>query len=298
VGTLTFPGAWERYRFHLAGEKHRSARTVASYRAVLYDFLSFIAPKEWQRATSRDLVKFLGRPTVGRRAQGTHLAANSKACYSAAIRGFYRWAWQSRIIGRDPMAPVAASPQGVPIPRSLPLEDVRTLLQAVEHDQRLAVMVWLGYGCGLRAAEIAGLRIENVVLVDRPSVRMLGKGNKERVVPLSPPVRDVLAGYLAQRPRVGPVVENLTRPGRHLAPSYVSMTLGSLMRRLGIQAWAHALRHTFATELLRVGEGTNLRAVSKALGHAHLSTTEIYTLAYDEDIAASVARLPDPRAAS
>jgi hypothetical protein len=106
--------------------------------------------------------------------------------------------------------------------------------------------------------------------------------------------RDLL---LALRTGVGPGDREPHPPGQRLRPQQVTKILSSAMKGLGLRASPHALRHTFATELLRAGEGTNLRAVSKALGHAHGSTTEIYTLAYDEDIAASIARLPDPRAA-
>jgi len=156
-------------------------------------------------------------------------------------------------------------------------------------------MVWLAYGAGLRAGELAGLRTEDVTLGGRPHLRVLGKGRRERLVPLAPQVAVVLAGWLHGRPQAGPLVCSQRDPNRPLQPRTVSALLGDVLKAAGVKASAHQLRHTFATELLAAGGGTNLDAVGRLLGHTDPKTTRRYTGAYDADAWAAVKLLPDPR---
>lgn len=302
-GAVAFAAAWDRWRYHLLAERQRSRNTVATYRVALTEFQRFIAPKRWDRATEGDLTRFLGRPRQGwAAASGGHLSAKSRATYAGAVCGFYAWAASRRggLLRRDPMAELLRPRGGRPVPRAVPLADVDRLLAYAETDRRLEVMVWLAYGCGLRAAEIAGLRVEDVWLAEPARVRVDGKGGRERVVPLHPRVRVVLGAYTAGRPGSGPVVGHSLRPGQAVTAKWVSRELGRVMRALGIladggqQATAHALRHTFATELLRAGRGLNIHAVSRALGHERLATTQLYVASYDADVADAIAGLPDP----
>jgi integrase/recombinase XerD len=287
--------AWGRYRAHLV-RHHRSPKTISTYRGALYAFWASLDGRGWDRARAVDLERFLRRPRSGR-----PLAPKSAELYCTSIRRFYAWATARRLLRRDPMAEVVPPRAGRPIPRSLPLAQVGEVLRHAAGDDRLRVMLWLGYGAGLRAGEIAAVRVEDLRLDDDPAtVRVRhGKGDRERVVPLAGPVRAVLAAYLASEglPRSGPLVASRLFPGQPLGAHYVSELLGRALRGAGVAATGHQLRHTWATELLKAGRGTNLRAVSRGLGHASLTTTELYTSAYDADLVASVALLPDPRVA-
>jgi site-specific recombinase XerD len=299
--TLSFPAAFQRYRHHLQVERQRRLRTIAAARYVLWDWHGWLAAKgtAWQRATRRDVGRWLDRPTRSGRAAGARIGVNTREHYLTAVRSFYRWAERERLIGRgrDPTAGIAAR-GAAPVPRALPVADLRTVLVAAEHDSRLEVMVALGYFCGLRAAEIANCRVEDIHTDDQPRILVHGKGGRDRVVPLHPQAERVLRRHLAlDRRRVGPLVVGRGQSsGRPMTPGSVSRALSEHLRALGIQASGHALRHSAATEMLRAARGRNLEDVREFLGHADTRTTRPYILAYNFDVADAVAVLPDPRA--
>jgi site-specific recombinase XerD len=187
---VVFHTAWQRWRYHLLAERHRSPHTVATYRVALTEFEAFIRPKRWEKATSKDLARFLDRPRKGWAAKaGGHLSAKSRAVYTGAIAGFYAWAHQEGLIRRDPMAGVIRPRGGRPLPRTVPVKGTEAapgldaLLEHASAGPRLRVMVLLACRAGLRAAEIAGLRIEHVHLGPDAKLRVVGKGPRERVVP-------------------------------------------------------------------------------------------------------------------
>jgi integrase len=158
--------------------------------------------------------------------------------------------------------------------------------------------VWLAFGCGLQVGEIAGASIQDLQLRGRPFLRVVaGKGGRSRTVRLPEVVAEVLAAHLARRPAAGPLVESRHRPGEPVTAGTVSRWLSDAMRGAGLGDSGHALRHTFATELVAAGKGRNLYAVSKLLGHASTRTTErVYTAGYAGELDEAVALLPDPRA--
>jgi integrase/recombinase XerD len=295
-GLVTAFGAWSRYETYLRAERGRSKRTVKAYRKTLFDFWAFLGAKRWDQAKPKDLHRFLERPAIAH-AKGPYLSANSKASYSAAVRGFYRWAWKSGTLRRDPMALVAAPRQGVPLPRGINASDAATLLSSTEHDLRLHLMVCLAYFQGLRVAEIAGVRVEDCDLRADPSLMLVhGKGGRDRILELHPAVKAVMVAWLARDGlrRVGPLVERLDRPGQALSPGYVSQLLGETLRGLGIPTSAHGLRHTLAMTLR--DQGHDVRTIQLALGHASSSTTEKVYLVGERHRAVSAIRgTPDPR---
>ncbi len=231
----------------------------------------------------------------GGNARGPRLAASTRRSYAAYVRTFYRRAAALRWIGRDPMAAVCLPPCPLGPPRALDLADVARLLRDTRDDGRLRLMVWLAYGAGLRAAEIAGLRREDVQLTGRAHLVVTGKGRRTRTVPLNRRLAAVLRAELHGGATVGPVVSSRHVPGRALRPQTVSRLLSVVLRGAGIAASGHSLRHTFATELLAAGKGHNFRAVQRLLGHQHASSTERYVAAYDQDAYDAVALLPDPQ---
>jgi integrase/recombinase XerD len=286
--------AWGGYRDDLVA-RHLAPSTITTYRLALMGFWDHVGKRRgraWWQATPRDLEGFLDRG----------LSDNTRASLSHAVLLFYRWATRERLISRNPLAKATAVRQPEPIPRALELSQVGDLLEVVADDDRMTLMVMLAYGAGLRVSEIAAARIENVRLHSRPVIVIRkSKGGRSRVIPLAPLVRDYLAVHLADRGRTGPLVEarhpDGEPAGRHVTASWVSKLLSRAMREAGLRDSGHSLRHTFATTLLEQGHGTNLRAVSRMLGHAQTSVTErTYTASYNEDSFTTAALLPDPRA--
>jgi integrase/recombinase XerC len=285
----SFPASWERYRFHLQAERHRRDATIRLYRWVLYRWHWHLGARPWWKATPRHLAAF---------ADPARFSPSTCANYISIIRGFYAFAYAERLIARDPMAGVHLPKRRPPVPKALPVADVRIIQTAADADDRDRVMVALAYFCGMRAGELARAAVEDVHLDDQPRILIPeGKGGRSRVVPLHPACARTLAGYLARRPGTGPLLENRLHPGVPLQPSSVSAMLWRQIHALGINGSAHSLRHSAATEMLRAGQGRNLEEVREFLGHTDSATTRRYVAAYDFNVAAAVAAMPDPQGA-
>jgi integrase len=303
MSALTWSGAWTRYSEHLRVDLRQAASTVKNRRYALWTWAAYLEglkpPKTWQKATPRDLARFLDRKPASPRAKGPKMAANTVQSYAISVCMFYRWAHKAGLTSNDRMRAFTLPKGGRPEPRALDLADVRTIFLAAAGDERLQLMLWLAFGCGMRVAEIAAAKIEDVRLRADPPVLVVpkGKGDKARTVPLAEPVAAFLAGHLSRRPLSGPLVENHRVPGTPLNSHTVGVWIARHMRAVGVQESAHALRHSYATELLRAAKGTNLFAVSKALGHSDTGVTEaVYVNSYSGDLAGLAALLPDPRA--
>jgi integrase/recombinase XerD len=256
----------------------RSPRTVDAYRRDLTALGTYLG-KPVKDATLEELERY----TAHLRAEG--LAGSTIARRTAAARSFFR---HQQLLGArhdNPAAAVSLPRRAKPLPKTLSPGEAERLIQAAAGTQPRALrdqaLVELLYGAGLRVSEAVGLDKAGVDLDDR-LVRVVGKGGKERVVPIGRPAAEALRRYLARgRPyldrrhrrelflnaRGGP----LTRAGAFL-----------ILRRLAEQAGLdpqrvhpHLLRHSFATHLLE--GGADLRSVQEMLGHADLSTTELYT---------------------
>jgi len=301
VAAVPFPEAWQSYVAWLR-LRRRGQATVRTYRAILHRFAGALDAhgRPWDRPTTADLDEFVARPADRRkRSAGRPLAPNTAASYGKTVQVFYRWCATEGLIASDPFARWVPPAGSEPLERALAQGEVRRVLEEAGRDPRDEVMAWLAYGCGLRVAEIAALRVADVRLTgERPClVVQHGKGGKRRVVPLAAPVREVLGRHLAGLKRTAPVVAARGwRAGWPLCADYVGELLVQCMHRAGVQETAHALRHSFATELLRAGNGANLRAVSRLLGHSSMATTDqTYTIGFAADGWTTAALLPDPR---
>jgi len=275
----------DRYRVYLLEARHRTPRTYAEYRRTLLDLWAH-AGKEPDQLTARDLHRFL---------YGRRLSDATRKTYTAHAKAFYRWAAARQLLPRDPLVDYATPPAPLGPPRSLDLRDVERLIRYAYSQPRLHLCIWLAYGCGLRCAEVAALRIEDCQPSGRrPHIRVRGKGGRERVVPLHPDVAWVLGCALVELPGTGPVVQSEVDPGCHIGAKHVSRLLNQATHGLRppLRATAHQLRHTFATEIL-AGGGTE-RAVGILLGHVDPKSTRRYTAAYDADAWAAVLLLPNP----
>jgi integrase/recombinase XerD len=211
------------------------------------------------------------------------LAARSQARAMSAVRGLFGWLVSERILDDDPTESVHQGCIGRPLPRVLGPAEVDRLLRAPDEStplgRRDAAMLHLLYATGLRVGELVGLRY-NELDMQACTVTPTGKGARRRVVPLGEPAHDKLRVYLEQvRPRWAGTTDALfvTRRGRGMTRQGFSALLRKYALRAGLSRLPspHWLRHSFATHL--VENGADLRSVQAMLGHADISTTQVYT---------------------
>jgi integrase/recombinase XerD len=219
----------------------------------------------------------------------------------AAVRGLVREMIERKTLDRDPTTAVKLRPHPRPLPRTLGRADTAALIEAIDtgslRGKRDRAMLELAYGCGLRVSELVGLKLNQVNLAARVLI-VIGKGNKERIIPVGGAALHALKSYMIARQEAS--LEAASADGRKrrrmeavaMRPNAAVFTtrLGRAMTRQGffkaLKGWAsgdprlawispHTLRHCFATHLLE--GGADLRAVQEMLGHSDISTTQIYT---------------------
>lgn len=291
-----------RWGDHLQFDRRRSPHSVRAYRATAHRLVAFLAAHRGSTPTQADLAALplvdLRAFLAARRNEG--LGNASAARELSAVRGFLRFAAEE--IGAAPAVPAAKGPKRArAVPRPLAPDEAIALADDVSETQegwvalRDRALLLLLYGAGLRIAEALTLDGRALPLGDRLTVT--GKRAKTRVVPLLPQVKMALEAYLAASP--WPVSGNapLFRGARGgpLNGDVVRRAVREARARLGLSARAtpHALRHSFATHLL--GRGADLRSLQELLGHASLSSTQIYT-AVDAAQLLDVYRNAHPRA--
>jgi integrase/recombinase XerD len=256
----------------------RSPRTVEAYRRDLRALRAYLG-KPVAQATLEELERY----TAQLRADG--LSSATIARRTAAARSFFRHEQLLGTRGDNPAAAVALPRRAKTLPKTLSTGEAERLIDAAAGTQprslRDQALVELLYGAGLRVSEATGLDKNGVDLEER-LVRVIGKGNKERVVPIGRPAVEALRRYLA---RGRPHLDRRHRPelflnakGGPLTRAGAFLILRKLAEKAGLdpqRVHPHLLRHSFATHLLE--GGADLRSVQEMLGHADLSTTELYT---------------------
>jgi integrase/recombinase XerC len=298
-----------RWLAHLGAERRMSAKTVEAYQRDVRQFLIFMAEhlgaapnlKELANLTPQDVRAFM----AARRADAVSSRSLMRAL--AGIRSFARFLERNNKGKVGALAAVRAPK----LPKTLPKPLAATSAKAVtDADSRAgeareqwvlardAAVFALLYGAGLRISEALGLARGDVPAPGQgDAITVTGKGNKQRMVPLLPQVAQAIADYLAlcpyQLPADGPLF--IGARGKQLSPRIVQLAMERLRGGLGLpdSATPHALRHSFATHLL--ARGGDLRAIQELLGHASLSTTQIYT-AVDTERLLEVYRNTHPRA--
>lgn len=278
--------ALERWLADLRSVGGRGTQTIEAYRSDLLAFLAFLQEHEGDAQGTG----YLARITTGtmrswmahERSRG--LSARSLARALSAVKGFV--AWQAERDGFDP-TPVlmTRSPRfQKKLPRPLAEDAARAMIETVELQsttdwvaRRDMAVVTLLYGCGLRISEALSLTGRDLPI--GTSLRILGKGDKERIVPVIPAARRAMEAYLDAcpfEPEADTPVFRGTRGGP-LNPRLIQKVMEKARAQLGLPATAtpHAMRHSFATHLLNAGG--DLRAIQELLGHASLSTTQAYT---------------------
>lgn len=272
----------DRYLSHLRVEGGLSVNSIEAYRSDLQQFflaLSRGGLRDVRRATTAHVEAFLAEAL--RRGR----AARSRMRYLASLRGFFRFLLDEHLVSRNPVEPLRGPAGGRVLPRTLSEQDVTALLEVragsrPEH-QRDAAMIELLYAAGLRVSELVGLRMHDLKL-DVGCVLVTGKGRKQRIVPMGDVAREKLARYVeTARPAMlkgrSSAHVFVTRRGGPLTRQNFWALLRQQAKRAGIGApiSPHVLRHSFATHLL--DHGADLRSVQAMLGHASVSTTQIYT---------------------
>lgn len=270
-------------------------RTRRAYGVDLAGFLEWAKPQGLAPGDVRH--RDVRRYAAGLSSAGA--AAATVARKLASIRGLYGFLVRTERAGQNPAELVSSPKRSQKLPQVLSSEQMRSLLEGIPArtplELRDRAMLELAYSCGLRCEEIVNLDAGSVDF-ESEQVRVLGKGSKERILPVGEPAQRALRRYLdrgrralAADPREQALF--LSKSGRRLSNSDVTRRLGLWTREAALSAGVspHALRHSFATHLLE--GGADLRTIQELLGHASISTTQVYTRV-------DAARLRDSYAAS
>lgn len=297
--------AADDYVVHLAAERGFSANTVKSYRSDLDQLLAFAADRG--ASTTDDLDLELLREWLWHSTQQQHLAKATIARRAASARGFSAWLARTHTAETNAGARLKAPKSDHHLPRVLSRDQMNGILERVQQradtGDAIAIrdhaIIELLYASALRVSELTGLGLGDVDL-GRLTVRVLGKGAKERVVPFGVPARTALVRYLngarheltADTAAASPVFVG-SRGARITSRAVYELVSGLLATVPGSgPSGPHTLRHTAATHLL--DGGADLRAVQELLGHASLGTTQLYTHVTSERLKEAY-RLAHPR---
>jgi integrase/recombinase XerD len=273
----------ESFLLHLSTERRLSPNTMESYGADLKRFVGFLEERGIGAAefTRGHFLAYLSALREG------GLSSRTVSRHVSALRGFFRFLVREGRLAASPVAEVRPPKPGRPLPKYLTVTQVTRLLEAPDRQRatpegiRDKAMLTLMYASGLRASEVVSLRMENVE-ANAGFLRVLGKGSKERVVPVADAALDALREYVeAARPGF---LKKRASNALFLSRRGSPITRQTLWNRIRYWALAagieerispHVLRHSFAGHLL--AGGADLRAVQAMLGHADIATTQIYT---------------------
>lgn len=268
---------------YLEVSKASSPHTLKAYAQDLKALEAYLEPQgvAIEAVTHLHLRGFLG-------VQSVSLSAATRARRLAGLKSFYKFLTRRKVIAANPARRVKTPKLPQRLPRAVPVDEAFALMEAPDAEALLGLrdraMLEVLYGSGLRVSELCGLSLTSLDLRSRV-VRVLGKGNKERICPLSDPAVDALAEWLGRRgellakpaKRQDPTALFLNFRGGRLTARSVERHLDRYVRQLALnrKLSPHALRHSFATHLL--AGGADIRSIQELLGHASLSTTQRYT---------------------
>ncbi|MDQ1712756.1 MAG: integrase/recombinase XerD [Frankiaceae bacterium] len=285
---VTVAAAAARYLDHLAVERGLAANTLLSYRRDLRRYAAVVgASVALADVTEPDVARFVAVLREG--AEGhPPVKAASAARALVAVRGLHRFAVREGLVPADVSREVRPPALPRSLPKAISVDEVAALINAAGIDQtplalRDQALVELLYGTGARISEVVGLDVDDLSL-ESESVRLFGKGSKERVVPVGSFARAAVSAYLVRsRPGLaaggrGTPALFLNARGGRLSRQSAWTVLKDAAEKAGLRAVVspHTLRHSFATHLL--DGGADVRVVQELLGHASVTTTQIYTL--------------------
>jgi integrase/recombinase XerD len=288
----------ELFLDYLSVERGLSKNTILAYRSDLKDYTGFleaVAKKSVSASSREDIRDFM----LHQKDKG--LSVNSISRALAALRMFYRFLAREKLIKSDVSSYIDSPKLWKKIPDVLNLDEVERLIEAPDLNSpqgiRDRAILEVMYATGMRVSEVAGLRVTDLN-ADVGFVRCLGKGKKERIVPLGTKAVAAVARYLEKvRPRLaksGVQELFLNRSGRKISRVSLWKLIKGYARKARIKKpiRPHILRHSFATHLLE--RGADLRSVQEMLGHANISTTQIYTH-INKDRLRSIHKMYHPR---
>lgn len=273
-----------------AAENYASVNTLAAYRRDLEDFESWLAP----RPENLEDIDRAGVEAYLIACDARGLAASTRARRLAAIRGLFRFAFEEGMRADNPAIQISGPSRAKSIPKSLSHDAVEAILKIAngfgrtDADRlRNKAMVEILYATGMRVSELVSLPAASV-RGDPRMILVVGKGGKERMVPLSEPARAAIKDWLGLRDEDKALkLSSFLFPSRGKAGHITRIRFYQLLKDMAVRAGVppadvtpHRLRHAFATHLL--AGGADLRAIQMLLGHADVSTTEIYTHVLDE----------------
>lgn len=261
------------FMYYLGVERGMSQNTVKAYCSDVEEFAEKYGG-DVTKAGSYDVVAWLESSDAAKRTQARGLSG---------LRSFFTWLVMEGERKDNPCEGVDSPKMGRYLPAVLSVEEVSLIMDSVDLSLRAGkrdrAILEVLYGCGLRVSECAGLRISDV-FIDEGYVRVTGKGDKERIVPMGEPATDALKSYLADRPVPEPEYDDfmfLNKFGKPLS----RISIFNMVKRQAVIAGIrkeispHTFRHSFATHLIE--NGADLRVVQEMLGHESILTTEIYT---------------------
>jgi integrase/recombinase XerC len=268
-----------RFHTHLATERRLSPHTVSAYGRELTAFAAWCGKQgldDYSRVEGTQLRSFAARSHAG------GLGPRSVQRRLSALRTFYAFLIREGLATHNPAVGIRAPKAGKHLPHTLDVDQMGRLLalkpEGALQTRDLAIME-LFYSSGLRLAELIGLDLQDLDLKDR-TVRVLGKGNKTRIMPVGRQALSALQNWLKERSAIAAADELavfLNRRGRRLGARSVQLLVARHARAQGLAVGVHPhlFRHSFATHLLE--SSRDLRAVQELLGHASISSTQIYT---------------------
>ena len=280
---MGWSAAIEDYINFLKLEKSLSKNSVAAYHTdmmKLYGYAEIIGV-EPESVTGEQIQDFIAH------LHDSGLSKRSQARIVSSVRGFYKYLLIEEVVDSDPTELIELPKTGRKLPEVLSVEEIDAMEAAVDlsmpDGHRNKAIIETLYSCGLRVSELVNLRLTDLFF-DDGYVRVLGKGNKERLVPIGRKAKADINMYLSQRIMVSITVDAksgnivfLNRRGKQLTREMVFLIIKKYAKAAGItrNISPHTLRHSFATHL--VEGGADLRAVQEMLGHESILTTEIYT---------------------
>lgn len=268
----------ESFLTYLSVEKGLAKNTLDSYSSDLRKFSGFLKKKKrgLASASASDIVDFLETLVHG------GYSASSTGRYLSSIKALYKYMLVENVLDEDPSENIQSPKKWERIPKALSISDVMDLLAAEPGGGtalRDSAMLELMYSSGLRVSELTTIKLGDIHF-DAGFIRVMGKGSKERVVPVNHRAVEKVKMYMGEeRPAILGKKRSdylfVTGRGGPMTRQRFWQTLKSIGRKAGIELSPHTLRHCFATHLLE--GGADLRSVQKMLGHSDISTTQIYT---------------------
>ncbi|MEM0911654.1 MAG: tyrosine recombinase XerC [Pseudomonadota bacterium] len=257
-------------------ERQLSAHTVSNYKRQLLSCADLLPIEQWSQLQTKH-IKF-----IVQRSARDGLSARSINLRLSVLRVFCDFLVESSVLSQNPAKLVKSVKQSKPLPKQLNVDEVHALLDFERGDFlsiRDKAIFELLYGCGLRLSELTGLNIKDILASDE--VRVTGKGNKQRLVPMGKKAKKALSDYMTIRKTIenlyDPEALFISKQNKRISNRQIAKRLEKLSKEQTLyqRISPHTLRHSFATHVLE--SSNDLRGVQELLGHANLATTQVYT---------------------